>query len=75
MAALQAIKSFVELTFMDDAQGTRALFSEAPDFEDMLQFESAKANGCDIVVTRNGKHFPHDSLPILTPTQFLSIYT
>ena len=72
--ALQAIKSFVEMTSMDDKQGTRALFSEMPDFEDMLQYESALANRCNVIVTRNGKHFPLDSLPILTPTQFLSEY-
>ncbi len=70
--ALQSIKSFIELTYMDDIQGTRALFSEMPDFEDMLQYESALANKCGVIVTRNGKHFPQETIPILTPTQFLS---
>ena len=72
---LRSIKSFIELTDMDDTQGTNALFSEMPDFEDMLQFESAVANGCDVIVTRNGKHFPQNPIPVLTPAQFLSQYT
>lgn len=75
LKALQSIKSFIELTMMDDKQGASALFSEMPDFEDMLQFESAIAYRCDIIVTRNGKHFPKNVIPVLTPSQFLARYT
>ena len=75
LKALQSLKSFTELTYMDDEQVTNALFSDMPDFEDMLQYESAIANRCDMIITRNVKHFPQDSLPVLTPTQFLTLYT
>lgn len=74
LQSLRYIKSFIEMTTMDNNQGSRALSSDMPDFEDMLQFESAIASGCDVLVTRNGKHFPKDRIPILTPTEFLNQY-
>ena len=73
--ALCAIKAIVTTAYMDDTQLTNALHGNMPDFEDMLQYESAIANACDIIVTRNGKHFPKDRIPIMTPSQFLSQYT
>ncbi len=45
------------------------------DFEDMLQYESANAANCDVIITRNGKHFPQDNIQIMTPTEFLEQYT
>lgn len=73
--SLRTIKSFIEITTMDDEQCFRALYSDMPDFEDLLQFESATAYGCDSIVTRNGKHFPKEPLSILTPTEFMNLYT
>lgn len=42
---------------MDDSQMSSALDVEAPDFEDVLQYECAKDSGCEIIVTSNTKHF------------------
>lgn len=75
LQSLRSIKSFIEMTTMDNSQVSRALSSDMPDFEDMLQFESAIASGCDVIVTGNGKHFPQEWIPILTPSEFLDQYT
>lgn len=60
---------------MDDTQVTDALNSEMPDFEDMLQYEAARAAKCDVIVTRDKKrHFPIGGLPVLSPEVFLNTY-
>ena len=45
-----------------------------PDFEDMLQFESAYAAGCDVIATRNKKHFPQDAIQVLSSIEFFDCY-
>lgn len=42
---------------MDSAQVTAAYDVDAPDFEDVLQYECAKIAGCELIVTSNTKHF------------------
>ena len=42
---------------MDSAQVSAAYDVDAPDFEDVLQYECAKAAGCELIVTSNIKHF------------------
>ena len=42
---------------MDNEQLQLAYDVEAPDFEDVLQYECAKAAHCDLIVTSNTKHF------------------
>jgi len=41
------------------------------DFEDALVATSARANGCELIVTRNVKDFAHSPVPVKTPSQFL----
>ena len=35
------------------------------------EYQCAKANFCDIIITRNRKHFAFAQLPILTPSEYL----
>ena len=49
-------------------------FFKAKDFEDALQYFSAKAIGVDCIVTRNVKDFPFSELQVLTPKDFLAHY-
>lgn len=67
--ALQIVSQYVKVSSMNEAQCHNALFSQMPDFEDMLQFESACASGCDVIVTRNKKHFPQEAIPVLSPDE------
>jgi predicted nucleic acid-binding protein len=72
--AMQILDNYLNVTTMDGSQCHNALFSSMPDFEDMLQFESAYAAGCDVIVTRNKKHFPHDAIQVLDTLEFFDSY-
>lgn len=72
--AMQILDNYLKVIPMDDKQCHNALFSQMPDFEDMLQFESAFAAGCDVIVTRNKKHFPQDAIQLLDSTEFFDCY-
>lgn len=72
---LKLLKSYLNTAPMDDDQVNGALCSDMPDFEDMLQYMSALAVKCDVIVTRDKKrHFPHNGIPILSPESFLNNY-
>lgn len=51
----------------------KAISSNIADFEDAVQFYTAVYSEADYVITRNAKHFPQDSIPVLTPTEFLAL--
>ena len=64
---------FVDVLPMDSSQLQAALAKQVRDFEDMLQFQCAKAGGCDIIITNNKRDFAEFSdLPIMTADEFLS---
>lgn len=55
---------------------TRRIIQEArkieeKDFEDMIQFVSARNSGCDYIVTRNVKDFPKEEVIPIEPVNFL----
>ncbi len=52
----------------------RAAFREEklPDFEDCIQYHSAKAVQCEAIITRNTKDFGKVELKIYTPEEFLT---
>lgn len=47
----------MEVLPMGNDQLQKAYSVEAPDFEDVLQYECAKAAGCEVIVTGNVRHF------------------
>lgn len=56
----------------DSEQLDAGLALHADDIEDALQFQCAKAAGCDVIVTNNGKDFAEFcNLPYMTATEFL----
>ena len=68
---LSDLSDMLEILPMDQTQFTNALARPANDFEDVLQYECAKACGCEAIITRNRKHFSFAELPVLTPAEFL----
>ena len=66
---------YIHISPLTQAEFDKAFSETSPDVEDMLQYYSAKAAECEVVITRNGKHFPATGLPILTPTEFLERYS
>lgn len=70
-ALLTDLSDMIEILPMDERQFKSALMQPASDFEDVLQYECAKTYGCDVIVTRNSKHFPFAQIPVLSPAEFL----
>lgn len=68
------IKQFIRISPLTQIEFDQAFSMPSPDVEDMLQYYSAVSAACDVIVTRNGKHFPSDGLPIMTPKAFLEKY-
>lgn len=60
-----------EVLSMDSEQLADALSAPAADFEDMLQYQCARAHHCDMIITRNGKHFRFSDIKVATPKEFL----
>jgi len=49
-----------------------SLESEHIDFEDTMQFYIAKQHECQVIVSRNIKHYKKFDLPVLTAEEFLA---
>jgi predicted nucleic acid-binding protein len=41
------------------------------DFEDMLQYQCAKAANCDYIVTNDRRHYDFSDIPHLTSAEFV----
>ncbi len=52
---------------------TKAFECKIEDFEDAIQFHSAKSAKCEIIITRNTKDFmsKKDEIELLTPEEFI----
>ncbi|MBQ5538626.1 MAG: PIN domain-containing protein [Bacteroidales bacterium] len=56
----------------DSAQLEEGLKTPSKDFEDMLQYQCAKAAVCDVIVTNNKQDFDGlNALPVFTAEEFL----
>ena len=71
ITALKILEQHIHISTMDAAQLHEALYANAPDFEDMLQYQAATAAGCKFIVTRDEHHFPQSDIAVLSPTAFL----
>ena len=71
---VKMLEKYFEIAPMTHSQLRAALYSNMPDIEDMLQYQSAVDAHCDVVVTRNVQHFPQQPIPSMTPTDLLSIH-
>ncbi len=65
--ALEKIRKFKVLctiSIMDDEVVEKAINSDFKDFEDAMQYFSALASHCDLIVTRNEKDFKNAMIPV-----------
>ena len=65
------LKLFVNVLPMTDEQLSCELLVDGRDFEDILQYECAKAFECDVIVSRNKNDFSFSELQVLTPSEYL----
>ena len=56
---------------MDNEVIDKAINSNFKDFEDALQYFSAIATDCDLIITRNEKDFKNALIPILNSESYL----
>lgn len=73
MLILNKLNSFIETTDVNNTTIKNALNSNFKDFEDAIQYHSAKNKSIDAIITRNPKDFKNSSLLILTPDEALAI--
>lgn len=51
----------------------KSLKADVRDYEDGLQMLCAESKGCDLIVTRDRKHFePYTEIPVITPQEFVA---
>ena len=65
--------SICEVADVDRGVVEQALSSGFTDFEDALQYFSAKKWGADIIITRNKTDFANSQLPIYEPMEYLEM--
>lgn len=72
-ARLHALTKGVAIVPLTKAHITKAIAHPTKDFEDMLQYQCARAANCDVIVTNNTKDFKEFcTIPIMTSREFLT---
>ena len=74
-SALRLLRDVFEPVAPDAKIINQAIGSECEDFEDAIQFHSAVRVGAQVLITRNPNDFPHSSMAIATPEEFLRIHS
>lgn len=69
---LRKFKILCELCNLDESIVDKGLNSSFTDFEDSLQYFSAVASDCKIIISRNSKDFKNSLIPVMTAAEYLS---
>ncbi|MBR2196655.1 MAG: PIN domain-containing protein [Salinivirgaceae bacterium] len=66
------LREFISVLPNNDEQLLAATGQRVRDFEDMLQYQCAKAANCEIIITNNGKDFAEFcKIPVMPAADFL----
>lgn len=71
--ALGFILDIIKVLTVTNEDVLHAYLQRAADFEDCLLAECAKANKCDVIVTRNKKDFLTFGITLLSPQEILEL--
>lgn len=71
---IATIEELFTILSNDSRQISAALSLNASDFEDALQYQTAVTNGCECIITRNGKDFKFSQIPVLSASDFMEEY-
>ena len=74
LASLRQLRATFTAVACDQGVIDRALASDFGDFEDAVQYFSARAADAACIVTRDPGHFVACSIPVLSPAQFLATH-
>ena len=73
LALLVQLRQLTRVTVLGEREISSALAAPGKDFEDAVQYESAKSGeGVSVIITRNRGDFPVSELLIMAPDEFLS---
>ncbi len=73
-AALEKIRKFkllCSISILNDEVVDKAIISNFKDFEDGIQYYSAVATNCDLIITRNERDFKNAMIPVMNAESFL----
>lgn len=68
---IRKFKLLCSISIMNDEVIEKSLNSDFKDFEDSIQYFSALASNCDIIITRNEKDFKNALIPVMNPESYL----
>ncbi|TSJ44124.1 PIN domain-containing protein [Mucilaginibacter corticis] len=68
---LKVLTKIVDPLAFESDDIKKALDNEHADFEDTIQYFIAEKNQCDLIISRNIKHYKKFPIPVLTAEQFL----
>ena len=69
--ALKQMADIVEILPIGKQEVLSAIAQPAPDFEDMLQYQCAKAASCDYIITNDRRHYNFSDIPHYTSAVFV----
>lgn len=70
---MNSLKDLVEICSADRQDIYGACDSFWDDFEDCVQYQAAKRNGCSIIVTRNPKDYVQSDIMVMSPDQAIKL--
>ncbi|ADK79551.1 type II toxin-antitoxin system VapC family toxin [Sediminispirochaeta smaragdinae] len=70
---LRRIRKILSLLTINEEVIDEALYSDAPDLEDSIQYIASEKNGIDFIITRNKKDYKGSKIPALSATEFLEM--
>ena len=73
--SLKKLKLLIKILSVDNDIIERSLISNFNDFEDAIQYHTAKTNSIDYLITRNIKDFTNCQINILLPEEYLKIFS
>ncbi|HOV94337.1 MAG TPA: PIN domain-containing protein [Spirochaetales bacterium] len=73
--SLRKLRIIVHVVSVDEKMVDLALNSSFSDFEDGLQYYTARENGIDTILTRNGKDYKANDVIIQTPEEYLKTFS
>ena len=74
VAAINSVKSLmniVNVLSFDDRHINSAIEGQHIDFEDRIQYYIARQDNCELIISRNIKHYKKFDIPVLTAEEFL----
>lgn len=75
--ALKKIRKFkmlCSLSIINDEVIEKAINSDFNDFEDAIQYYSALASKCELIITRNEKDFKKAIIPVMSAFEFMKVW-